>query len=236
MDTTNLENIYASIQGCHVCKLMDKEKALRRIDAIDLRTDVMMISQSLAEGQLRKTGINFFGLDGKAGKSGLILERLLNKFNRTIYPSHKIQISQNIEIPACQDGMIPIYNTEIVQCFPGKATKAKGDREPKVEEVIACHSRGFLMAELEIIKPKLVILHGEVSRKNFYKYYLDIECPLNMTSHIFEIIRSQNLPSIRIGTLETQILPMMHAASRGKPIWDFINNETVISLVKNSLT
>ena len=96
-----------------MCLLMDKEKSLRVIEAVDFNCDVFIISQALAESQLRRSGVNFFSAMGTVGNTGGNLEKFLNRLDRTIYPPVEVSISENVKISKRQEGLISVYNTEI---------------------------------------------------------------------------------------------------------------------------
>lgn len=54
-----------------------------------------------------------------------------------------------------------IYFAAVARCFPGKNPKGGGDREPSPEEIKNC--RKFLIAEINVLKPKLVIAVGKLA-------------------------------------------------------------------------
>lgn len=49
----------------------------------------------------------------------------------------------------------------VARCFPGKKTPGGGDREPDLEEMANC--RKFLVAEVKVLKPKLIIAVGKLA-------------------------------------------------------------------------
>jgi uracil-DNA glycosylase len=53
-----------------------------------------------------------------------------------------------------------IYMSAVARCFPGKA-KGGGDRKPDKQEIANCI--GYVRAEVEILKPKLVIPVGALA-------------------------------------------------------------------------
>jgi uracil-DNA glycosylase len=53
------------------------------------------------------------------------------------------------------------YMTSITKCYPGPNPSGKGDRKPGKEEIAAC--RGFLLRELDIIRPGLLIPVGQLA-------------------------------------------------------------------------
>ncbi|HET7010887.1 MAG TPA: uracil-DNA glycosylase family protein [Anaerolineales bacterium] len=53
------------------------------------------------------------------------------------------------------------YITSVTKCFPGKAATGGGDRAPSKAEQALC--RPFLDAQLELIRPEVVILVGRLA-------------------------------------------------------------------------
>lgn len=120
-----LEKLYQKIHRCRACPKMEREKALRRIDAVNISSDIFIISESLAKEQLRKSGVNFFKKNGQLGNTGRKLEKLLRKFNRTVYPPCQVMLSEGATMPKADKGYLSVYNTESAQCCPGKINNKK---------------------------------------------------------------------------------------------------------------
>jgi uracil-DNA glycosylase len=60
-----------------------------------------------------------------------------------------------------------VYMAAVARCFPGK-TKAGGDRVPDPREIEACST--WLAAEIEILKPELVIPIGKLAILQFMEF------------------------------------------------------------------
>lgn len=58
------------------------------------------------------------------------------------------------------------YMTAVTKCFPGKNKTGGGDRAPSPPEQMLC--RPFLLEELELVRPKLIIPIGRLAIKVFY--------------------------------------------------------------------
>jgi uracil-DNA glycosylase len=230
-----LATLYVRIHGCHICPEMDNEKALRRKDAVSLRTDTFVISQALAETQLRKSGVNFFNVEGEPGDTGENLERFLNQFDRTVYPCREVNLPSGATIPKCKDGFLPVYNTEITQCYPGKNQSGKGDRKPKAREIGNCIGQGFIKEEIELIRPKLLLLMGAMSREAFYKYFLGRFCANNLGEDIASIVRDGRLPTIEVSGLELSVLPIQHASGANPSFWRMLRNQSLIRIIRQTL-
>ena len=57
------------------------------------------------------------------------------------------------------------YITSVTKCFPGKATSGGGDRRPSGVEVMQC--RPWLGAQLELVRPRLLLLVGGLAHNAF---------------------------------------------------------------------
>lgn len=230
-----LSELYRDIQNCHICTQMDPEKAFRLVSAVNPKSDVFIISQSLVENQLRKSGVNFFLSDGSLGKTGANLEHFLNKFDRTVYPDHEVKISGTVTISRCDPHYKPVYNTEIAQCYPGKNYGKMGDRKPTSDEILNCNRKGFLKNEITIIQPKLLLLMGKASRDSFFDYFLDTAYPPSLSDHISEIIQSGKIPAFPVGNSTPYVLPIQHASGANPRFQSMINDNRLVEIITGIL-
>ena len=213
----DFELLYDEIHRCRKCQKMDKIKALRKIEFVNTKADVFVISQSLARDTLRKSGINFVLENGNLGRTGNNLEKFLKKFDRTVYPK--------------KDNTI--YNSEVTQCYPGKAVKGNGDRKPSSEEIFNCQS--FFLRELQLIKPKLILLMGKTSRDCFYGYFLKgISFPKSLTEHINQILQ-RGVDHFESDGIKSAIIPIQHASGMNPHYSKMIENEKLCSMIKRIL-
>jgi len=203
-----LRKLYLLIQKCDKCKPdMDTEKALRDINKTNYNADVFIISQTLAKDAVRKSGVNFYKPDGTFGNTGRLLNKFLVMFDRTIEPSS----------PKC------VYNTEMAQCYPGKNINGKGDRKPTKKEIAYCQQ--YLIRELEIIKPKLILLMGKSSRDGFYRYFLNgKECP-PFSQHVGNVDYYKDIP----------VIPIQHASGSNPRYPQMLKNPSIIKKIKEIL-
>lgn len=179
---------------------MDCNKALRKIERTNINADVLIISQALAGDSLRLSGINFFRPDGTVGNTGKMLEKFLNKFDRTINP----------------DSSKCIYNTEIAQCFPGKNKNGRGDRKPLEQEIKNCIH--FLLKEIGLIKPKIILLMGKSSRDSFFKYILCKESYPPFSEHVGIINYYNGIP----------VIPIQHASGANPNYSRMLKDESLV--------
>jgi uracil-DNA glycosylase len=234
MLAANLGGLYQRIRACHKCPAMDKEKELRRIDAIDRRTDTFIISEALAPAQLRLTGVNFFGLNGGPSETGKKLEGFLNSFGRTIYPSREIRLTNGASIRPCGSRLIPVYNTEVAQCFPGRE-KNGSIRTPTSHEITICHGMGFLAEEIQLIQPRLILLQGAKSRDAFFEHHLRLTYPKNLADHIKLIVGQKRIPQFAVGGSRPYVMPMVHASPAANGAWPVMENDMLIELIRGVL-
>ena len=83
-----------------------------------------------------------------------------------------------------------IYMAAVARCFPGK-NNAGGDRVPDAGEVVTC--RDWLEAEMEILKPQLVIPIGKLAITQFMEFDKMTEViggvfPVKFRGHQFDLI------------------------------------------------
>lgn len=229
------EQLYQEIHSCHICPSMDPIKALRRHEVIDASMDVFIVSQALAENTLRKSGVNFFTEEGEPGKTGRTLERFLEQFNRTVFPPRQIRLSSGKIVRKADSSRISVYNSEITQCYTRKKKSGKGDDEPKEDEIANCMGQNFLKREISLIKPKLILLMGDVSRKAFYKYFVGETLKSNLGEHLNNIVESGVVPIVTIEQVSASVLPIYHASVRDNSFNNMRKNEPLIRLIKGLL-
>ena len=228
-----LLKLYDEIHSCHVCLDMDPDKALRRIESVQAGMDVFIVSQALAEHQLRVTGVNFFTQNGRPGQTGKMLERFLNQFGRTVFPKKSVYLGKGFTVEKAQSGCISVYNTDIAQCFPGKMKS--GDRPPSDEEIKECVGKGFLTREIQLIRPKLLLLMGKKSRKAFYEHVINDPRADTPTEHLKSILESGCIPTERLADMSLRVLPIPHPAVRDRSFIDLIENKRLIAMIREVL-
>src|SRR5690606_10030614 len=58
-----------------------------------------------------------------------------------------------------------VYQTSVTKCFPGRRENSSSDRQPSTREVNNCLP--FLIQQLDLIQPKLLVCLGGLSWKAF---------------------------------------------------------------------
>jgi len=207
-----LLNIFDEIYHLNVCS-KDTLKVRRDIAQINLNSKVMIIAEAMAPKQVRLSGVNYFYKDGRIGNTGKSLEKFLNLFNHSVYP----------ENPNC------IYHTEIVHNFPGyiKRHNKQSIRRPTQGEIKLSMKSGILQKEIDIIKPRTIILMGNIAYQTFYKYFLNIIPKNSLTNEIEQISlskscnRYENIP----------VIPIQHSSGANPRFNKMFKNKNLIKLI-----
>jgi uracil-DNA glycosylase len=212
---------------------MDASKALRRTEAVESGMDVFIVSQALAEGQLRKSGVNFFTAEGRLGNTGRNLEKFLNQFNRTVYPPREVRLASGAVVRRAAAPFLSVYNTELTQCFPGKT--GYGDRVPTATEIVTCLGKGFLEREISLIRPRLLLLMGDNARKAFYKHFVETPRTDTLRAHLEGIVALGQIPVIKIDGVKVSVLPIQHASGRNPHFYEMLKSPRLIGLIQHLL-
>ena len=234
MNIKQLTTVYDEIHKCHICPNMNPIKERRNISAVSHKIKIFIISQALAEKQLRLSGVNFFQLDGTLGSTGKQLEKFLNLFYQTVFPPNEIELNNGKIIPQCEDNYLSVYNTEITQCFPGKTDR--GDRKSNQDEIENCLEKEFLFNEMKFVKPKLLLLMGRLSINTFYKFVLGIEEKRSTNEIIDDIINKSSVPIFNLNGQKIGVLPIQHASGRNPQYSVMLKNIKLINLIKEFLS
>ncbi len=256
------EKLYNDIRVCTHCSFNDYSmgqkqerngdfnKVSRRIDAVDLSSKVVVISEALAEKGLRKSGVSFFETDGSFLDSGKRLESFLNAFGYSLKPPRNVTLDSCAPIKMVSDGLRSVYCTETVQCFPGRNKKGKMIN-PSSNGSAVKNCLIFLKRELLITTPQLILLHGRVAWESFYKEFLPEEWRrLNnkvgkmgglFKNHMNVFFQSHStpiaIPRITIDLCGTKknvsILPIFHSSSGSGCKRSFDELSTNQELIRN---
>ena len=226
-----LIKIYEKMSQCRVCKDMKQLTCSKNIEAINTHSDVVIISQALASSQAILSGVSFFNEYGKLGSTGKNLEKFLNMFNRTVYPPKTILLKNGYYIDKHKDHLSSVYSTEIVNCYPGKDRYKRNDRVPDKKEIEACIGKSFLIQEINVIKPKLILLMGNLSYKTFFKYYISKKDTLPLT----KFIEQPYLSYLNMHDMTIPVIPIQHASGINLNFHTMLNNSKIINIIKSIL-
>ena len=133
-----LEDLVNDVLACHACVeagYLERANPIR--PGIIAQPRLVLIGQAPGPVTDRK-GYHF------AGPAGRILEAW---FERAGFPPGYFRQH--------------VYLTSLTRCFPGKAASGQGDRPPARAEIALC--RRFLDRELDLLRPRLVLLVGKMA-------------------------------------------------------------------------
>ncbi|MFB3895724.1 MAG: uracil-DNA glycosylase family protein, partial [bacterium] len=154
-----LESIYEQIHLCSKCfnnkkcnVKPDNKKVQRKIVERALKSDVFIVGQALAQNTQRLSGLPYTFKNGEISNLGKILDSLLNPFGYSIDSNSELKY---------------IYSSDIIHCYPGK--KDGKDRKPTCKEKKNCFE--WLNKELQLVEPSIVILLGDIAKKQFKKIF-----------------------------------------------------------------
>lgn len=212
----NLQKIFDEILTLNVCG-KDSLKVPRDISKTNINAKVMIIAEAMAPKQVRFSGINYFHKDGRIGDTGKSLEKFLNLFDCSVYPDHS----------NC------VYHTEIVHSFPGYVIRGnkKSIRRPINKEVKESINSGILQKEIEIIKPKLILLMGNTAYATFYEYFLNIKPNRNLTREIDYISSTETFNRYN----KIPIIPIQHSSGANPRFNNMLKNMDLIKIISNIL-
>ena len=176
VDDTKLQSLYHQIHTCSRCHTIpngnirfDPDKVQKKAFERLLKSELLIIGQSLAQCQVRLTGVPFHFQNPSSvhkpedamSQGGKFLEPHLNEMGYTLSP--------------CKSGYKLAYASDIVQCYPGRKPNGNGDNIPKKEEIENCSA--WLDEELRLVEPKIVVLLGKIAAKYFFNKYLNWDIP-----------------------------------------------------------
>ena len=157
MRLSRINKLYKKIHTCSKCfnapgcKLeFDNQKVKRKIVTRALNSEVFIIGESLGKTTQRLSGLPYISVNGQLSRTGQALNDFLMAFGYTIYPT---------------SSKGDVYSSDTIQCCPG-------GRAPTSKEIENCSF--WLDQELELIRPKIVILLGITATQSFLKRNLGL--------------------------------------------------------------
>lgn len=150
MLTTNnlLTDIDKEINKCHLCQ--DKVEKFPNAKTVYLgkNNDIVLIGEAPANNGWRKSGMLWKDITGKVLPSGVVLQKLFDIINRDIFETTFL---------------------ESVKCYPVVRKNLKECSK---------NCKQYMLHQLDILKPKLIITLGEFPTRNLlehkFKKYSDV--------------------------------------------------------------
>ncbi len=210
---TELAAIFQRVHQCRLCPSVKTSETQRVSTVLSSAIDTVVVSQSPAQDFVRRSGVQCFAMSARLGTTGTNFEKYLNRFGRTLFPPRPVRLASGATVRAAEPPFRSVYYTDLLKCFPGKRSKGQGDRALLESEVTNCWDHGFLIAELEIVRPRLVLLMGKESWTAFARRLLvSNPRPPTIESVLDLVSNTGTLPRTNLGDLEFAYLPVHHSS------------------------
>ena len=158
----------------------DRSSVPRNVAAIDPAAKLTIVGEAIGPKTLRLSGVPFFNPRGKLGQTGTNLERLVSQLGFTLYPSRDVRLPKAILKSAAEATKKPVYCTDICPVFPGYARTREGRRSirrPSSTLIRSALEKRFLERELDIVKPRVILLLGTHAYRHFHRHFMGKEPP-----------------------------------------------------------
>jgi len=143
-----LESVDREIHECFLCCNMVEKFPNSKTVFVGSDNKIVILGEAPANNGWRKSGVAWYDINGKLLPSGVIMKKLLNIID--------IRLEET-------------YFLEAIKCYP---------LDRKYLNRCSKNCKRFLMKQLEIIKPKIVLSLGDSATKTIldikYKKYSDI--------------------------------------------------------------
>lgn len=147
-----LESLYRKIFDCRLCAKAVPSVVPRVVNPRSVRSPLVLAAQAPSEQGVRVSGRHWVGDDGRVRpRGGAFLDKHLRRIGYTVDWN-----GGDLASP---------YTTNVMHCFPG--SKGSRDRKPGTKELRAC--KQWWLAELEVVRPKVVILLSAPAASSFGK-------------------------------------------------------------------
>jgi len=141
-DQAALQSLNEEIEACRLCAEQGYIAIPRPIDRGKGLGRVWLVGQAPGYGE----GVRKMAFGGPAGRT------LMRWFEAIDLPEEAVRTQ--------------FYLSAITKCYPGRAPKGGGDRNPSPGERANC--RPYLLRELVLLRPRFIILVGGTAIKEFY--------------------------------------------------------------------
>lgn len=143
-----LKDIDKEIHSCNLCNEMVEKFPNSKTISIGLNNDIVILGEAPANNGWRKSGIAWYDINNKLLPSGIVMQKLLDILD--------IKLEET-------------YFLEAIKCYP---------KERKYLKKCSINCKSFLLRQLKLIKPKIVLSLGDAATKTIldikYKKYSDV--------------------------------------------------------------
>ena len=191
-----LSDIDIEIHKCNLCGEMVEKFPNSKTVSIGKKKDIVILGEAPANNGWRKSGIAWYDVNHKLLPSGVILQKLLNEIDLKLEDT---------------------YFLETIKCYP---------KDRKYLNKCSNNCKKYLFKQLDIIKPKIVLVLGDAATKaifNFkYKKFSDV------VGNVFDINGYKIIPIYH----PSPISPMSYKGNIEilKKIKRYLNNNIIIDI------
>lgn len=143
-----LDDIDKKIHSCNLCEEMVEKFGTSKTVSAGKDNKIVILGEAPANNGWRKSGVAWYDPNHKLLPSGVVMQKLLNELNMKLEDT---------------------YFIEAIKCYP---------KDRKYLDKCSKNCKQFLMKQLEIINPKVILSLGDASTKTIldikYKKYSDI--------------------------------------------------------------
>lgn len=144
----NLQDIDKKIYNCNLCQEMVEKFPNSKTVSIGKSNDIVILGEAPANNGWRKSGKAFYDINNKLLPSGVVMQKLLDILDMKL-----------------ED----IYFLEAIKCYP---------KDRKYLNKCSNNCRKYLIEQLKIIKPKLILSLGDSATKTIldikYKKFSEV--------------------------------------------------------------
>lgn len=144
----NLNDIDKKIHNCNLCDEMVEKFPNSKTVSIGKNNNLVILGEAPANNGWRKSGKAFYDVNNKLLPSGVVMQKLLDILDMKL-----------------ED----IYFLEAIKCYP---------KDRKYLNKCSSNCRKYLIEQLKIIKPKLILALGDSATKTIldikYKKFYDV--------------------------------------------------------------
>ena len=184
----------------------DQEAVPRNLAAVQSNAKIAVIGEAIGPASVRLSGVNYFNQNGRLGPTGINLDRLLEPFGYTVYPPYDVTLATGQIECAPGEGRNTVYCTDLCPVFPGRSPARDGNiRRPSPDLIRSAIEHRFLEREIEIVKPKVILLLGEHAYKSFYQFLLHTNVQDNLSRLAYHL-KDGDFPTYK----RALISPLLH--------------------------
>lgn len=233
-----LGQLHAEVARCTLCAdVLDPTKAPRRTEAGPSRSPLFIVSQALARDTQRVSGIPYINQAGALSNTGARLESFLNMIGFTLRPAEAVAIGTGRLVGAAPVGLQQAYNSEIVQCFPGKVADGRGDALPSLA-ARRCLEQRFLEREIALVDPSVILLLGTRTAGWFEKTLSgSVRFSGTLSTSLETLCATDTPPAVSLGGKRRHVVRIIHPSGlttrRFRQL--VLDNEALVTMLRRLL-